>query len=110
MSRKSNSDYLIWLSIGGFIWLIKYLIENQVIILYILLGVIGISLLKLFLNYIHTVYLINFNSNIKSILKFNEEESLEHFRDLLDKNQKIKIDIDERYLRFISSSKIFDSK
>lgn len=108
MSRKNETGCLIWLGIGGFLLLINILEENPMIIVYVILGLTCISLITLFLNYLHTLYLINFNLKIKSILKFNEQESRTHFENLLKINRTEKIEIDERYFRFISSSKIFD--
>lgn len=107
MSRQSETGCMIWLWIGGFL-LLNILKENLMILVYAILGIIGISLLTFLLNFLHTLYLINYNSKIKSILKFNEEESRIHFDNLRALNRTEKTDIDERYLRFISSSKIFD--
>jgi hypothetical protein len=101
---------MIWLGIGGFLLLIDKLEENPMLLTYIILGFLGISLLNLFLNFLHSVYLINFDSKFKSILKFNDKESKAHFENLLKKNRTEKIDIDEEYFRFISSSKIFECK
>lgn len=108
MSRQSETGCMIWLGIGGFLLLINILKENPMIIVYVILGLACISLIVLFLNYLHTIYLIKFNSTIKSILKFNEKESRTHFENLVQINRTEKIEIDERYFRFISSSKIFD--
>lgn len=108
MSRQSETGCMIWLGIGGFLLLINILKENPMIIVYAVLGLGGISLIVLFLNFLHTLYLINFNYKIKSILEFNEQELRMHSEKLLEMNRTEKTEIDERYFRFISSSKIFD--
>lgn len=108
MSRQSETGCMIWLGIGGFLLLINIIKENPMIIVYVTLGLACISLLVLFLNYLHTLYLLKFNPTIKSILKFNETQSRTHFENLLKINRTERIEIDERYFRFISSSKIFD--
>lgn len=108
MTKQSKAYYKIWLSVGGFFLFINILKDFPMIIVYALFGIIAFSLLILFVNFLHTLYLINFNSKIKSILKFNEKESREYFENLRQINRTEKTEIDERYFRFIASSKIFD--
>lgn len=108
MSRQSKSGCMIWLVIGIFVLLINVIKENPMLLIYTAVVILGISLLTLFLNFLHSLYLIIFENKFKAILKFNETDSRVHFENLVKINRTEKIDIDERYLRFISSSKIFD--
>jgi hypothetical protein len=104
MTRQDEDGCFMIIIIGGLFLIIKI----PIIIVYIIGGVIAISLVTLFLNILHTLYLIIFSRKIKLILKFDDDKTKKHFENLLQINQPEKTNLDEKYFHFISSSKIFD--
>jgi hypothetical protein len=108
MSKHSSIGCLFAIGFWGIIIIFNVFLEKPMPFIYAALGIFAVILLTLFLNFLHTLYLITFNSRFRTIIKFNETESKIHFEDLLKLNRTEKSEIDERYLRFISNSKIFD--
>lgn len=110
MSRQGETGCMYLIVIGAFLTLFNFLKGNPIFIVYAIIGICGILLLIFLFNYLHTIYLVKFNSKIKTILEYNVEEPRKHFNALLKLNRTEKIDIDKEHIHFISISKIFDSQ
>ena len=108
MSNRNEIGCLIYLGIGGLFILLYYLIVYPILWIYILFGLSGIFLLLLILNFLQVIYFINFETNFKSIVKFDQNASRTYYDNLLKTNRTEKVDYDVSYYRFISSTKIFD--
>lgn len=110
MSMNSESGRMFWLIMGGSFLLSIFLIlkKNPIIVTYASVGLVCILLLVFFLNFLHTVYLLKFDAQIRRILESDENETLAYFESCLAKSRAKDVEINDEYYWFISTSKIFD--
>lgn len=100
MSRQGEKGCLIWIVIFGFSFLINILKENLMVITYISLCIVSLVFLTLFLDFVHTIYLLNFDVSLKRILEYDIEKTEIKISNLKSKNY-LDYDVDKVYQDFI---------
>ena len=105
MKRKFENyeGCLIWLVIGGVI----IIYEIPIILFYLLLATFGLVVLIFILDLFYTIFLLILHANYRSIFTLNEKRLLSTFEQIGTLSSKESIELDEKYLRFISSTMIF---
>lgn len=101
MSRQSETGCLIWFGLGIILLLNKIIEEYPIIIVYSVLCISCLILLFFLLDYLHTLYFINFDKSLRKILNFDITNIETKIKDVKIKKNIEYFNVDKVYKDFI---------